>query len=279
MSGASSPGLTGGGAANGGAVRLERAIRAATAAGRPAFAAFLTAGFPRRAGFDALVRDAAAAADVVEIGVPFSDPMADGVTLQRTSRAALAGGVDLGWILEVASTCANGAPMVLMSYLNPLLAYGARRLVHEAGAAGLSGFVVPDLPHEESLPFRDLCDAAGLALVPMVTPVTPEPRLRTIAAAGRGFLYAVTSTGTTGGAAVPESGVLQYLDRVRAVSPAPVLAGFGIRTAAQVRALAGHVDGVIVGSALAEAIERGESPGTFLRGLGAGATPRKEEGS
>jgi tryptophan synthase alpha chain len=154
-----------------------------------------------------------------------------------------------------------------MSHLNPLLAYGLERLPEAAVAAGVSGFIIPDLPYEESGELRVPLDRAGLALVQMVTPVTPPARLAKLCGDARGFVYAVTMTGTTGrSVAVPDE-VLGYLDRVRAVSTVPVCAGFGIRAREQVRRLAGHVDGVIVGSALVEVIEQGGDPVAFLRTL------------
>jgi len=154
-----------------------------------------------------------------------------------------------------------------MSYLNPLLAYGLDRLPEAAARAGVAGFIIPDLPFEESAETRAALDRVGLALVQMVTPVTPAARLKMLCEASQGFVYAVTMTGTTGRqVAVPDE-VLDYMDRVRAVSPVPVCAGFGIRSAEQVARMKGHVDGVVVGSALVEVLERREDPAAFLRAL------------
>lgn len=248
---------------------ISTAIRAARREQRPALIGFLTAGFPRRSRFREDLAAVAAACDVVEIGVPFTDPMADGTTIQRASFAALADGVNLPWILAELSAVAPhlGAPILLMSYLNPLLAYGLDRLPRDAAAAGVAGFIVPDLPFEESGDLAAALDREGLALVQMVTPVTPPARLAELCAAAQGFVYAVTMTGTTGNAAEIPADVLDYMDRVRKVSTVPVCAGFGIRSAAQVARFSGHVDGVVVGSALVEALERGEDPGEFLTSL------------
>ena len=268
---------------NAGAHRLTQAIRVAGAQGRPALLAYFTAGVPDRASFTDYVARIAREADVVEIGVPFSDPMADGVTIQRASRAALAGGASLAWILEELAAFAHdparrsgfsrdpigseGPPTVLMSYMNPLLAFGIERLAARAAECGVSGLIVPDLPLEESEDARDALESAGVALVQLVSPLTPDARLRALCSASRGFVYAVTTTGTTGReGALPET-LPAYLARVRAASALPVCAGFGIRRAEQVRALAPHVDGVIVGSALVEACSRGEDPAEFLRSL------------
>lgn len=247
---------------------VTEAIRRAVREGRPAVVGFMTAGFPDRAGFRNRLAAIGEAADVVEIGVPFSDPMADGMTIQRASQAALKDGFTLPWLLgELGEMQRPASPLLLMSYLNPLLAYGLERLPGAAARAGVSGFIIPDLPYEESAPVRESLDAEGLALVQMVTPVTPPERLGMLCRASQGFVYAVTMTGTTGrNVAVPDQ-VLDYMDRVRAVSPVPVCAGFGIRSAAQVARMSGHVDGVVVGSALVEVLERGEDPAAFLRQL------------
>jgi tryptophan synthase alpha chain len=248
--------------------RIAAALRGATPRGEPALVAFMTAGYPRREKFREQLAAVAAGADVVEIGVPFSDPMADGMTIQRSSREALSQGVTLQWILdELGAVPGLKTPLLLMSYLNPLLSYGYERLAAAALAAGVCGFIVPDLPLDESAPLRAALDAHGLALVQMVTPVTPPERLARLCAASQGFVYAVTMTGTTGkSVAVPDE-VIEYLERVRAAAQVPVCAGFGIRAREQVVRLRGHVDGVIVGSALVELLERGEPPQPWLHAL------------
>jgi tryptophan synthase alpha chain len=259
-----------------GAERIEDTIRAAGASGRPALAAFLTAGYPDLDGFASSLSAVAGVADIVEIGVPFSDPMADGVTIQRSSRGALQAGVTLPWILDQVRTMQPTTPIVLMSYLNPLLAFGADRLAEVASEAGVSGLIVPDLPFEECAVLRVPLDSAGIALIQLVTPVTPPDRLQALCGESRGFVYAVTSTGTTGGTKAGGEGALDYLDAVHDASSLPVLAGFGVRSAAQIQALAGHVDGVIVGSALVEVLEAGEDPAAFLRSLLADPAAGKE---
>jgi tryptophan synthase alpha chain len=247
---------------------ISAAIGAAVAHGRPALVGFLTAGFPSRENFKRNLTEVASACDVVEIGVPFSDPMADGSTIQRASFAALGNGVTLQWILdELLAGPKRTPPILLMSYLNPLLAFGLGRLPSAAAAAGVSGFIVPDLPFEESADLKSALDGEGLALVQMVTPVTPPARLEMLCAAAQGFVYAVTMTGTTGKSAEVPDAVLEYMDRVKRCSRVPVCAGFGIRSRAQVERFASHVDGVVVGSALVESLERGDDVGAFLRSL------------
>ena len=247
---------------------VSAAIRTAAARGEPALVAYITAGFPSRERFRQHLRAVADAADVIEVGVPFTDPMADGVTIQRASLAALAQGASLAWILEeLAALRGIGPPLLLMSYLNPLLAFGIGRLAASAAASGVSGFIVPDLPLDESSELRAALDEGKLALVQMVTPVTGAERLAQLCAGSEGFVYAVTMTGTTGRNVAVPAEVLAYLDRVRAIAALPVCAGFGIRSREQVERLRGHVDGVVVGSALVEVLERGEDPGEFLRAL------------
>jgi tryptophan synthase alpha chain len=254
--------------------RIAAAIQAVVAKGRPALVGYLTAGFPSRRQFKENLAAVAGNCDVVEIGVPFSDPMADGATVQRASFAALADGVTLPWILEELTSIEprHAVPILLMSYLNPLLAFGMELLPRAAARAGVTGFIVPDLPFEESADLHQALEAEGLALVQMVTPVTPPERLEMLCRGAKGFVYAVTMTGTTGKSAdgkfadVPLE-VLEYMDRVKGLAEVPVCAGFGIRSARQVARLAPHVDGVVVGSALVETLERGADVGAFLRSL------------
>ena len=249
-------------------MRISAAIRTASEKGAPALVGFLTAGHPSRERFCQDLLAVAAGADVIEIGVPFTDPMADGVTIQRASRSALAQGVSLRWILgELSAMPRLPVPVILMSYLNPLLAIGFESLSHDAAAAGVCGFIVPDLPLDESEELRAALDPHGLALVQMVTPVTSAARLARLCDASQGFVYAVTMTGTTGLSVAVPPGVLDYLDHVRRIARIPVCAGFGIRSREQVQRLAGHVDGVIVGSALVEVLESNADPAAWLNAL------------
>ena len=252
-----------------GAARIASALEKAKARGRAAIAAYVTAGCPSRAAFASVFAQTAGAADLVEVGVPFSDPMADGVTIQQSSRIAIADGTTLAWIvLELSRLApASATPVVVMSYLNPLLAYGIPRLAHDLAAAGVSGVIVPDLPLEEQGPFRPAFAAAGIAFVQMVTPATPAIRLSRLAAASEGFVYAVTVTGTTGGRLTGDTERFEYLERVRAATPLPILAGFGVATKEDVAALVPPADGVVIGSALIAALARGDSAASFLSGV------------
>jgi tryptophan synthase alpha chain len=248
--------------------RISAALNGAVAAGRVGLVPYLTAGYPGKAEFIETVKNIAAAAEVVEVGVPFSDPMADGVTIQRSSRIALEQGVSLRWILaELTAAGTLGAPIVLMSYLNPLLAYGYEALARDCVPAGVCGFIVPDLPLEEGEDFRTALDEQGLALIQLVTPATPDERMERLCAASKGFVYAVTIRGITGGTSELPAEVPAYLDRIKAMVDIPVCAGFGVRQAVQVEMLGKHADGVIVGSALVEQLEAGNDPVEFLESL------------
>lgn len=243
---------------------IAEAIRAADG---PAICAYVTAGFPDLKSFPGILAEVAEAADVVEIGVPFTDPMADGLTIQKASHVALENGVTLEWILDLLTGIDLEAPALLMGYYNPFLAYGLDRLGDSLETAKVSGLIVPDLPLEESADLRNRLTRHLLAMVQLATPTTPPERLRAIAAASGGFVYAVTTRGVTGGNVQFTASDLEYLGRVRDASRLPVLAGFGIRDARQVAALAPFVDGVVVGSALIDSIEVGMDPGDFVSGL------------
>jgi len=252
-----------------GGERIQAAIESAGAQGRTAIVAYLTAGYPDKDGFRGHLTRIAESADVVEVGVPFTDPMADGLTIQRASRAALESGVTLSWILDeiAALDPPAAAPVVLMSYLNPLLAMGYETLAQRAARSGVAGFIVPDLPLDECGPLDEALAGQGLALVQLVSPVTSDERLAMAGRASRGFLYAVTVTGITGGDAGQGGDLAAYLQRVAQRSSVPVCAGFGVRTARQVDEIGRLVPGVVVGSALVETLERGEDPAAFLADL------------
>ncbi|MCH8135666.1 MAG: tryptophan synthase subunit alpha [Proteobacteria bacterium] len=249
--------------------KIGVAISAAREAGRTALVPFITAGYPDTATFVETLQAISTVGDVVEIGVPFSDPMADGMTIQRSSHAALQNGVSLKWIFDQLDRVKNRieAPLVLMSYINPLLAFGYEELTSRAFACGVCAFIVPDLPLEECDDLRTALEAKGVGLIQLVTPATPDDRLKRLAQASRGFLYAVTVTGITGGSDGPSDDLPSYLDKVSAASPLPVCAGFGIRKAADVASVGQHAAGAIVGSALVEVLERGEDPAAFLKTL------------
>ena len=249
--------------------RIGAALTAANDAGQPALIPFITAGYPEPQDFIATLKAIAEVGDVVELGIPFSDPMADGMTIQRSSFEALQKGVSLKWIFDQLDSAQGeiDAPLVMMSYLNPLLAFGYDALAERALTAGVCGFIIPDLPFEESADIRAAIEARGLGLIQLVTPATPDDRLQTLCEASRGFVYAVTITGITGGGTGLPADLTDYLDKVSGMSSIPVCAGFGIRAAKDVAAVGKHAAGAIVGSALVEVLERGDDPGDYLGSL------------
>ncbi|MEM6511768.1 MAG: tryptophan synthase subunit alpha [Pseudomonadota bacterium] len=246
--------------------RVTAAVTAANDEGRAGLVPFITAGYPKADEFIDTLKEVASAGDVVELGIPFSDPMADGMTIQRSSFEALKQGVSVAWIFDRLDEAKDDidAPLVMMSYLNPLLQYGYDALARRARATGVCAFIVPDLPFEESEELRVALEAEGLGLIQLVTPATPPERLKKLCDASKGFVYAVTITGITGGdVGLPED-LAGYLDSVSDASDLPVCAGFGIRAAKDVAAVGEHASGAIVGSALVEVLERGEDPKAFL---------------
>lgn len=249
--------------------KLSAAIGRANDEGRTALVPFITAGYPEPKDFIDTLKSVASVGDVVELGIPFSDPMADGMTIQRSSFEALRKGVSLKWIFDQLDSVQGEieTPLVMMSYLNPLLAFGYDKLAERALAAGVCGFIVPDLPFEESDDLRSALEAKGIGLIQLVTPATPDARLKTLCDASRGFVYAVTITGITGGGAGLPSDLASYLDKVVSMANIPVCAGFGIREAEDVAAVGKHAAGAIVGSALVEVLEQGGDARAFLAGL------------
>jgi len=247
-----------------GAAVLEQRLGAEGTAVVP----YLTGGFPTIEVFQQSLEAISEDSIAVEIGIPFSDPMADGATIQESSRVALERGATLDAIITAIEGLAPlSADLIIMSYLNPLLAYGPETLMPRLGAIGVAALVVPDLPHEESSDLSRFAGESGIGLVHLVSPITGRDRLAILGAASEGFTYAVTMTGTTGGSASVGNEVIEYLNGVRTASRPPVLAGFGVRTADQVRALGAHCDGVIVGSALVEVLAAGGDPVSFIAGL------------
>ena len=242
---------------------IEERIKAPKASG-PALIPFITAGYPNAEDFKQTLFEISKKADVIEIGVPFSDPMADGVTIQRSSHMAIENGVTLKWIFNELKEINLDTPIVLMSYLNPLYVFGMEELTKASLESGVDGFIVPDLPIEESKELNDRLSEAGLALIQLVTPATPKDRIEMITNQSSGFIYAVTIKGVTGGEDALSADVTDYLKKVQEIAKIPVCAGFGIREKSDVEMLANHVDGIIVGSAIVETIEQGNSPTEFL---------------
>jgi tryptophan synthase alpha chain len=236
---------------------------------------YFTLGYPNpEASLDILQAIAEAGADIIELGVPFSDPLADGPTIQHSTQVALENGATAARCLELAAGLrARGIeqPLLLMSYVNPILAYGLDKFVRDASLAGADGFILPDLPPEEAADMEAACRANGCALVYLLAPTSTPARAAAIAARTTGFLYLVSLTGVTGARAALADGLGAFIQRARAQARTPVAVGFGISTPAQARAVGELADGVIVGSALVRAVMEASQPEKaamdFVRGL------------
>ncbi len=236
------------------ASRIADALGACKREGRSALMPFVTAGYPTMEISEATIRALVeAGADGLEIGIPFSDPIADGATVQRTSQVSLANGTRLAdCIALVARLRDDGikAPLMLMGYFNPVVKYGIERYVADCAEAGVDGFIIPDLPIEESDRMRDPCRQHGRDLIFMVAPTSTERRMQLVGERGSGFVYCVSLTGVTGARDKMAAGLGQYLDRVRQHTNLPLIVGFGISTPQHVTEVAAHADGMIVASAM-----------------------------
>lgn len=249
-------------AARRGEERLASMFEAARARGEAALVTYLMAGDPDPAtARAAALACAEGGADLIEIGMPFSDPIADGPTIQRAAERALAGGTTVADALALAAHVRARSPvrLALMGYLNPVLSYGLERFFTDAARSGVDAVILPDVPPEESRPLRQAADAAGVKMVFLLAPTSTEARRRAAAEAASGFLYFVSVTGVTGARrALPEDLAAQVA-QVRAASPVPVVVGFGVSTPAQAREVARLADGVVVGSAV---VSRISAPGS-----------------
>jgi tryptophan synthase alpha chain len=216
-----------------------------------------------------------AGADIIELGVPYSDPLADGPVIHEAGIRALAGGASVAGVLEVARALSPRVPVVLMCYANMVMAPGVEAFLGRLAASGASGLIVPDLPFQEAPEVLEACEQAGLALVPLVAPTTPSERLAAIGARARGFLYTVSVIGTTGERAALSDTFGEIVARAKAATEVPVAIGFGISTAEHVRgAVAAGADGVIVGTRLVRAAGDRDDPagavGSLLSELASG---------
>jgi len=227
--------------------------------GRLGFFPYVMAGYPDRESSARLLDVVAeAGADGIELGIPFSDPLADGVTVQRASTIALENGASVADALEIVADFRqrHDVPIAMMSYVNPLLAYGFEKLCEDAVRVGLDGFIVPDLSIEEAADFQARCASAGLSYIYLVAPTSTDNRLRMVGQRASGFVYCVALVGTTGARRELSDELTPFLARARAAISAPLVVGFGISTPTHVANMVGKADGAIVASALVDAIEK-----------------------
>ncbi|MGZ4200420.1 MAG: tryptophan synthase subunit alpha [Thermoleophilia bacterium] len=241
----------------------------ARAPGRAALMPYLMGGFPT---LEESLRIGEAyvdgGADLIELGVPFSDPLADGPVVHAAGTAALRAGATVAGVLEVCAALSRRVPVVVMLYANLVYARGVEAFVAQAAQAGASGLIVPDLPLEEAPAVLEACDVAGIALVPLVAPTTPDDRMEAIGARARGFLYTVSVTGTTGERAALSDAYGAVIGRAKRYTDVPVALGFGIGTPEQAaEAAAAGADGVIIGSRLVRGAAEAAAPAAAVREL------------
>ncbi len=255
--------------------RIADSFQRLRSRGEAALVPYLMVGYPSLESTEELLYAiVGAGADLVELGIPFSDPLADGATLQRISHHALQKGATLRRALEMVASVRKNipVPLVLMSYYNPVLCLGDEGFAREAAAAGVDGVIVPDLPVEEATPLSRACSAAGVEVVGMVAPTSPERRIAAIAGQASGFVYCVSLRGITGARGRLPEGVGSLVDRVRQATTLPAVVGFGISSPEQVRDVTAFADGAVVGSALLDRIERepahaSQAAGSFVAEL------------
>ncbi|HEX6031534.1 MAG TPA: tryptophan synthase subunit alpha [Tepidiformaceae bacterium] len=239
--------------------RLRDVFAKGKAEGRALFIGYVTAGYPTRADtVPILLGMEAGGCDVIEVGVPFTDPLADGATVQHANHVAIEQGVTLSdcfALIREARAQGLKVPVVFMGYYNPILAMGDKRAASEASAAGADGFIVVDLPPEEASPFVEACRANGMSLVPLLAPTTSEDRVDKLVAVADSFIYCVSVTGTTGGGNVVPEQVPAMLEMVRRHTDLPLAVGFGITRREHVQAVGKVADAVVIGSAIISAID------------------------
>jgi len=242
---------------------LASSLRGKSAGGQKLLSIFLTAGFPTKYATVPLLRGIAeSGADVIELGIPFSDPIADGPVIQQSSDIALRNGMTidaiLGCVKEARTT--TSVPIVLMGYLNPILAYGVERFMRNCSDAGVNGTIVADLPLEAARSYREQAESRDISPIFLAAPTTTDARLMKLDAASSGFLYCVSITGVTGERQAISPQTMAFLKRVRSVvTKNPILAGFGIATPDDARAMAAMTDGIVIGSAMISRLAQSSS--------------------
>ncbi len=247
--------------------RIDTTFAALKAQGKTALIPFITAGDPdQQTTVELLLTLAEAGADLIELGVPFSDPMADGPTIQAASERALAAGMTLAGVLEIVTEVRKSSqvPLVLMGYYNPIFRYGIERFATDAVEAGVDALLLVDLPPEEAGEISAVTSEAGLSLITLLAPTTPRGRMEKLAAAAQGYLYYVSMTGVTGAQKITPADIQASVEELKSMTDIPVGVGFGITTAEDAAAVGAFADGVVVGSALVKVIEANSGSAQLL---------------
>jgi len=238
---------------------------------KKAFVAYITAGFPDLKTTKTAVKVLEEnGVDIIELGMPFSDPIADGPTIQYASEVALKNGMNMHVFLELVTELRKSTqiPLVIMSYYNPILKFGIKRFAVEAAKSGLDGVIVPDLPPEEAVELNAQLKARGISEIYLVSPVTSAERVKKIVRSTSGFVYYVSLTGVTGARSVVPAGVIEYVQAIKRLTSLPVYVGFGVSNAGQAKSIVKTADGIVVGSAIIKLIEQYHSNRLFAKKLG-----------
>jgi len=242
---------------------VSSAFQSTRDAGRAALMPYFTLGFPDPdSSIEIIESIAGSGADLIELGMPFSDPLADGPTIQHSTQIALQQGTTIARCIELTAELRSrgvSQPLILMGYINPILAFGVERFVAEAARAGADGFIVPDLPLEEAAAMEAACRAHHMALIFMLAPTSTPERVTAVVERAAGFVYLVSLTGITGARSALPPDLAGFVERVRKQTPVPLAVGFGVSTPSQAQAVGSLADGVIVGSALIDAVEGTEN--------------------
>jgi tryptophan synthase alpha chain len=247
-----------------GAERLERAF---AYAGRPLFVPYVMGGYPDLATSRAQAAVLARHADILELGIPFSDPLADGPTIQAAGQRSLEAGTRPEDVIEIAAGLRDGPPVVLMTYVNTILAAGERTFFERAAQAGVAGVIVPDLPVDEAGPVRDAASRAGVAIVALAAPTTDDSRMAAIGRAAEGFLYCVSVAGVTGGEVAIGDELKEFINRARTHVKVPLVVGFGVRTPEHAAQIGEIADGVVIASQLIRLYDEAPGPEEAERAL------------
>ena len=240
-----------------GAARLERVFREAR---RPLYVPYVMGGYPDLATSRSHARALAAHADILELGVPFSDPLADGPTIQAAGQQALDAGTRPEDVVAIAAELRDGPPVVIMTYVNTVLASGPRAYFEHAAQAGVAGIIVPDLPIDEGGELREVARRAGVAVVALAAPTTSDERMAAIGRSAEGFVYCVSVTGVTGGEVAVGDELRGFIARARRHIDAPLVVGFGVRSAAHASAIGEIADGVVIASHLIRLLDEADGP-------------------
>lgn len=243
--------------------RIDILLSKSVAEGRPVLSPFITIGYPdKQKSIDMGIAILKHGGDMLELGVPFSDPLADGPTIQKTSFKAIQNGINLSKCIDAASAIRNAnsnAPLILMGYLNPFLHYGFERFASNASEAGIDGLIIPDVPAEEAQPYLEICDSKNINFIPLLAPTSTDSRIEQSCKNARGFIYCVSVTGITGARTNMSNNLQLLVSKIRKFTELPILVGFGISTKKHFQDVTQFADGAIIASAMLDAVNSAPS--------------------